>query len=136
MRSFFFQKLFINKIDLIMKKTITESQLRNIVAESVKNVLNEMNSELEPLMKMGRSYHPNMDMKPNILDKTFNNGNGSIPFVEIIPDEKVLLVNKSFANKRDLARIQQCFPEYTIEEVSLGYPDWYTHRDLRSMRQK
>lgn len=42
MRYFLFQKLFINKIDLIMKKTITESQLRNIIAESVKNVLSEL----------------------------------------------------------------------------------------------
>lgn len=42
MRFFLFQKLFIEKIDLIMKKTITESQLRNIIAESVKKFLKEM----------------------------------------------------------------------------------------------
>ena len=121
-----------------MKNTVklNESQLRKIVAESVKKVLNEMNPELEPLSKMSGSYHPNMDMQPNVLDKTFNRGNGSLAFVEIIPDEKVLLVNKSIANKRDMERIQQCFPEYKVEEVSLGYPDWYSNRNLRSMRQK
>jgi len=120
-----------------MKKNvqrINESQLKAIVAESVKKVLNEMNPDLEPLRKMSRSYHPNMDCQQNILNKTFNRGNGSIPFVEIMPDEKVLLVNKSFANKIDTQRIQQCFPEYSIEEVSLDYPDYYFHNNLRSKR--
>lgn len=115
---------------------LSESKLKAIIAESVANILSEMNQDLEPLNRMSRAYHPNLDGQTNVLDKTFNNGNGSIPFVEIIPDEKVLLVNKSFANRRDMERIQQAFPEYSVEEVSLGYPDWYIHRNLRSVRGK
>ena len=115
---------------------LSESKLKAIIAESVANILSEMNQDLEPLNRMSRAYHPNPDGQTNVLDKTFNHGNGSIPFVEIIPDEKVLLVNKSFANRRDMERIQQAFPEYSVEEVSLGYPDWYRYRNLRSVRGK
>ena len=125
-----------NKKQIGKNMKIDESKLKAIIAESVANILSEMNQDLEPLNRMSRAYHPNPDGQTNVLDKTFNHGNGSIPFVEIIPDEKVLLVNKSFANRRDMERIQQAFPEYSVEEVSLGYPDWYIHRNLRSVRGK
>ena len=115
---------------------LSESKLKAIIAESVSNILSEMNQDLEPLNRMSRAYHPNPDGQSNILDKTFNHGMGSVPFVEIIPDEKVLLVNKAFANRRDMARIQQAFPEYSVEEVSLDHPDYYFHHDLRSVRGK
>ena len=68
------------------------------------------------------------------MNKTFNSGMGSLEFIQIILDENVLLVNKLLAKKRDLERIKQAFPEYEIEMVELGYPDYY-FKGLRSMRK-
>lgn len=69
------------------------------------------------------------------MNKTFNRGMGSLEFIQIIPEENVLLVNKNLAKKRDIERIQQAFPEYKIEMVSLGYPDYYS-KGLSQMRGK
>lgn len=91
---------------------------------------------MEELVKMKRSYHWSYNGVPNQIHKTFNRGMGSLALFELIPEEKVLLVNKVLANKKDYENAKFCLPEYTIENVELGYPDWYFKSSLKSCRKK
>lgn len=121
-----------------MKQTIRikESQLTQVIREAVEKVLNEYehNPEIDSLKKMSRTYKYH-DYDPNKMKKTFNRGMGSLEFIQMIPDEHVLLVNEILAKPRDMERIRQCFPDWKLETVSLGYPDYYFH-GLSGMRNK
>lgn len=98
----------------------------------MKNNLNELND----LVKSKRSYHWSYDMIPNQIHKTFNHGNGSLAIFEALPDEKILLVNECLANRSDYTNARAFFPDWEIEKVSLGYPDWYFKRSLKDCRAK
>lgn len=82
-----------------------------------------------------RVYHRN-SIYASQANKVFNRGMGSLAFVNFLVDEKVILVNKVLANKRDMELIQTNFPEWKIEFVSLGYPDWYETKNLKACRGK
>lgn len=82
-----------------------------------------------------RVYHRN-SLYASQANKVFNRGMGSLAFVNFLVDEKVILVNKVLANKRDMELIQTNFPEWKIEFVSLGYPDWYEIKNLKACRGK
>ena len=82
-----------------------------------------------------RIYRYN-DLYKSQANKVFNRGMGSLAFVNFLVDEKVILVNKVLANKRDIEIIQTNFPEWKIEFVSLGYPDWYETKNLKACRGK
>ena len=69
-------------------------------------------------------------------DKVFNRGMGALVFVEFLVDEKTILVNKLLARRTDLDRIKSLFPDWNIEFVELGYPDWYSIDNLHSVRKK
>lgn len=90
---------------------------------------------MEELVKMKRSYHWSYNLIPNQIHKTFNNGMGSLALFEAIPEEKVLLVNTCLANSSDYRNASTALPDYTIEKVSLGYPDWYFKRSLKNCRK-
>ena len=121
-----------------MKRTIrlTESELRNMIQEAVSDAIEgeEMSpaDRLDNLRKQSRTYFGH-DSNPNKMEKSFNRGMGRLEFIQIIPEENVLLVNKLLAKRRDMERIEQAFPEYKIEMVELGYPDYYT-KGLSAMR--
>lgn len=123
-----------------MKQTIriTESELRSMIQEAVSDAIEGEETSpadrLGNLRKQSRTYRGH-DSNPNKMNKTFNRGMGSLEFIQIIPEENVLLVNKNLAKRRDIERIEQAFPEYKIEMVSLGYPDYY-FKGLSSMRGK
>lgn len=82
-----------------------------------------------------RVYRYN-DLYASQADKVFNRGMGSLAFVNFLIDEKTILVNKVLANKRDIELIKNNFPEWKIEFVSLGYPDWYDTKNLKACRGK
>ena len=117
------------------KIKLSESKLNRIITESIKQVLiNESSPEIDNLKKQSRTYGSHAS-DPNIMTKTFNRGMGKLDFIQMIPEENVLLVNKMLARPKDMERIKECFPEWTIEYVSLGYPDWYFN-SLKTMRGK
>lgn len=113
---------------------LTEGDLHRIVKESVNKILTEASPEIDNLKRQSRTYLHH-ESNPNIMKKSFNRGMGALDFIQMLPDEKVLLVNKILAKPKDIDRIQQCFPEWTIEYVELGYPDYY-FKSLKGMRNK
>ena len=74
---------------------LTESKLRKIIKESVKKVL--MESE---------------------------RGIGIQSFIEILPDEGVVLYNALATGKHDLERIKKMFPGY--KNIKVDKPYWST----------
>lgn len=58
-----------------------------------------------------------------------------LEFLQIIPDEMVILVNMIIAKPKDLQRIKAAFPEYTLEFVKLSYADEY-NKGLSDMRKQ
>ena len=125
-----------NKSKNIMENKIklTETELKKIITESVKKVLKENDTEdrINSLKNMSRTYMGDeMGNKTN-LDKTWNRGMGRQSFIEILPDEGVILYNTLLTNKRDIERIKQVFPEYEVVPVDKPY---YSHSSLKTHRQ-
>lgn len=75
------------------------------------------------------------DMLSSQVGKVFNNGQGVLAFAKFLTNEKTILVNKLLAKKSDIDLIESNFPEWTIEFVELGYPDWYRVRNLENCRE-
>lgn len=80
-----------------------------------------------------RLYHKD-DMLFSQVGKVFNNGQGVLTFAKFLTNEKIILVNKLLAKKSDIDLIESNFPEWTIEFVELGYPDYYGIKNLEKCR--
>lgn len=66
----------------------------------------------------------------NIVEKTFNNGNGSLSLFRFYENEKIILVNECLFNKSDERHLNEFvkinnMSDWTIKKVSYGYPDYY-----------
>ena len=119
-----------------MKKNIVklnENTLKQIVAESVKKVLkeNDIENRISSLKKMSKTYMGDEMGNKTKLDKTWNRGMGRQSFIEILPDEGVILYNTLLTNKRDIERIKQVFPEYELVPVDKPY---YSLSSLKAHR--
>lgn len=110
---------------------ITESKLRNIIQESVKRILreSEIGDKVQALMKSSRTYRPDDCGNKLCFQKIWNRGRGRMDFFEVLPDEGVVLYNGLIANKRDLERIKEAFPNYKILKVEKSY---YEHGYLHN----
>ena len=120
-----------------MKKNIVklnENTLKQIVAESVKKVLkeNDIENRISSLKNMSKTYMGDEMGNKTKLDKTWNHGMGRQSFIEILPDEGVILYNTLLTNKRDIERIKQVFPEYELVPVDKPY---YSLSSLKAHRQ-
>ena len=104
-----------------MKKNIrlTESDLHNIVKESVKRILSEgeIGDKVNTLRGMSRTYKKDLTDRENELSKTWNRGMGLQSFIEVLPDEGVILYNSLQTRNRDLDRIREVFPTYELVKV-------------------
>lgn len=102
---------------------LTESKLRKIIKESVKRILreSEIEDKVQALMKSSRTYRPDDGGNKLRFKKIWNRGRGCMDFFEILPDEGVVLYNGLIANKRDLERIKEAFPNYKIIKVEKSY---------------
>lgn len=106
--------------------TITESKLRNIIQESVKRILreSEIGDKVQSLRKQSRTYRPDDCGDEMCLSKTWNRGMGRQSFIEVLPDEGVVLYNSLVTKTRDLNRIKEIFPDYQLIKVDKPY--WNT----------
>lgn len=67
----------------------------------------------------------------NIVEKTFNNGNGSLSLFRFYENEKTILINECLFNKSDERHLNEFLKihnmsDWTIKKVSYGYPEYYT----------
>ena len=119
-----------------MKQVIrlTESDLHNIVKESVKRILSEgeIGDKVNTLRGMSRTYKKDLTDRENELSKTWNRGMGLQSFIEVLPDEGVILYNSLQTRNRDLDRIREVFPTYELVKVDKPY---YSHASLNSVRK-
>ena len=85
--------------------------------------MNEKNIEnrISSLKNMSKTYIDDEMGNKTKLDKKWNRGMGRQSFIEILPDEGVILYNTLLTNKRDIERIKQVFPEYEIVPVDKPY---------------
>lgn len=86
--------------------------------------------------KMSRTYCPNFPPVRYQFSKIFNHGMGALAFLRAVPEDRVLLVNECLASKRECERFEnllKLFKGWRLEKVRLGYPEWYSVRDLREM---
>jgi hypothetical protein len=113
---------------------LTESDLHNIVKESVKRILSEseIGDKVNTLRGMSRTYKKDLTDRENELSKTWNRGMGLQSFIEVLPDEGVILYNSLQTRNRDLDRIREVFPEYELVKVDKPY---YSHASLNSVRK-
>ena len=91
---------------------------------------------VDKLIKLRPRVYRYDDLYKSQADKVFNNGMGCLAFVKFLVDEKTVLVNDTLADKKDIEILKSNFPEWQIEFVSLGYPDWYFIKNLKSCRGK
>ena len=130
-----FYVIFIKKMNMHMNKLIrlTENDLHRIVEESVNKLLNEteIGDRVKSLMGQSRTYKKGLTDRENELSKTWNRGMGLQSFIEVLPDEGVILYNSLQTYNRDLERIKQVFPEYKLVKVDKPY---YSHSSLKSHR--
>lgn len=105
---------------------LTESKLSKIIKESVKRILreSEIGDKVQSLRKQSRTYRPDECGDENCLSKTWNRGMGIQSFIEVLPDEGVVLYNALTTGKRDLERIKKTFPGYKFIKVDKPY--WST----------
>ena len=113
---------------------LTESDLHNIVKESVKRILSEseIGDKVNTLRGMSRTYKKDLTDRENELSKTWNRGMGLQSFIEVLPEEGVILYNSLQTRNRDLDRIREVFPEYELVKVDKPY---YSHASLNSVRK-
>ena len=125
-----------NQRNMNKKNTIrlTESDLKKVISESVKRVLkeNDIENRISSLKNMSKTYMGDEMGNKTKLDKTWNRGMGRQSFIEILPDEGVILYNTLLTNKRDIERIKQVFPEYELVPVDKPY---HSLSSLKSHRQ-
>lgn len=76
---------------------------------------------LQQLEKSSRVYNRMSAYNPTELSKIWNDGRGCTKFIEVLPDEKIILYNTLVTNKRDIQKIRNVFPEYTLQAVDLPY---------------
>lgn len=67
----------------------------------------------------------------NIVEKIWNNGNGSLKLIRFYPDTKIVLVNECLFNKSDEKHLtdfinQNNMNDWNIKKVYFGYSDYYT----------
>jgi len=112
---------------------LTENDLHKIVKESVDKILSEseIGDRVNALKGMSRTYKKDLTDNDNELSKTWNRGMGLQSFIEVLPDEGVILYNSLQTYNRDLQRIKQVFPEYKLVKVDKPY---YSHSSLRAHR--
>ena len=113
---------------------LTESDLHNIVKESVKRILSEseIGDKVNTLRGMSRTYKKDLTDRENELSKTWNRGMGLQSFIEVLPEEGVILYNSLQTRNRDLDRIREVFPTYELVKVDKPY---YSHASLNSVRK-
>lgn len=99
----------------------------------------QANTLMNIAFKMSRQYRSSFPPVGWQFSKVFNRGMGSLAFMRAVPEEKVVLVNKNLANKAELRRIGnllKLFRGWRLVEVRLGYPEWYSIRDLYYVYKK
>ena len=113
---------------------LTEQDIHNIVKESVKRILSEseIGDKVNTLRGMSRTYKKDLTDRENELSKTWNRGMGLQSFIEVLPEEGVILYNSLQTGNRDLDRIREVFPEYELVKVDKPY---YSHASLNSVRK-
>ena len=113
---------------------LTESELKKVITESVKNILkeNDIENRVTSLKNMSKTYMGDEMGNKTKLDKTWNRGMGRQSFIEILPEEGVILYNTLLTNKRDIERIKQVFPEYKVVPVDKPY---HSLSSLKTHRQ-
>ena len=101
--------------------------------EAVDKILSEseIGDRVNALKGMSRTYEKGLTDNDNQLSKTWNRGMGLQSFIEVLPDEGVILYNSLQTYNRDLERIKQVFPEYKLVKVDKSY---YSHSSLKAHR--
>ncbi len=128
-----------------MKRRIrlTEGDLRRIVNKSVRRALNEVDDmdmsndqfddvadRIKRLKQQSRTYGGDTVDKHR-LTKSWNRGMGRQSFIQVLPEEGVILYSSLLTYNRDLDRIRDLFPEYELIKVDKPY--WST-RSLKAHR--
>lgn len=77
----------------------------------------------EALVRKNRKYVKH-SLSRGIVEKTFNNGMGSLALYRFSGGNKVV-ANTVVEKKADRSRLLALFPGSDIIEVELGYPEYY-----------
>lgn len=88
-----------------------------------------MKTLLEKFVKKNRMYNP-YSLSWGIVEKTFNNGCGSLALFRFYEDKKTVVVNKLLATKRDRKKLDDFLIENGMEswekvDKEYGYPEYY-----------
>ena len=67
-----------------------------------------------------------------IIEKTFNNGMGSLALFRFYPEQKKVAINHSLYNKTDAKHLDRILSELGYQDFErvmceYGYPEWYNH---------
>ena len=87
-----------------------------------------MRQQLQQLVNASKNYR-GYDLHQNTVSKVFNNGNGALALFRFFPEQKVIVINRLLATKRDEQTLrefcQQQGIDYQLRYMELGYPDYY-----------
>ncbi len=96
--------------------------------------MKEVKEIISRMMKRKKSYRATIG-RSDTISKVFNRGQGILMLAQFLPKEKVVLVNTKIANYSDFKWLYLIAPQYKIEYVELGYPDWYWVSRLEQVRK-
>lgn len=91
-----------------------------------------MKEAILSFVKSNRNYR-GYDLHLGIIDKVFNNGNGSLNLFRFYQEKKIIVINKTIYNKSDERKLKEFCRDCHIEDwqwkfASLSYPDYYFHK--------
>lgn len=97
--------------------------MKQIMNESLKTAITEL--------AWKTPYKP-YSIGKGIVEKIFNNGNGSLPIFRFDETTKTVKVNRAIANIYDRRKLKMFMEDngisdWVVKEVYYGYPDWYSH---------
>ena len=118
-----------------MNKLNTRKLLKHI-SEAVQDALDnvaplskeEIAERINKLWRLSKTYKKDITDTDYELSKIWNRGMGLQSFVQVLPEENVVLYNSLLTRNRDLERISELFPEFELVQVDKPY---YSHRSLR-----
>lgn len=78
-----------------------------------------------------RQYNP-YSASQGIVEKVWNNGNGSLALFRFYENEKIILVNECLCNKADKKHLNEFMEQndmqaWNVVYKSYGYPEYYRH---------
>ena len=91
--------------------------------------MENLKEKLNEFVRRYRNYNP-YSLHQNIVEKTWNNGMGSLALFRFYPERELIVINESLCNKIDRTRLDEFCEQNGMKSWKravkmYAYPDYY-----------